>query len=45
MILEKFDDIYHRAAEQKGGETELEALLCQVKTATELALIPDSTLR
>lgn len=41
MILEKFDDIYHRAAEQKGGETELEALLCQVKTATELALIPD----
>lgn len=41
MILEKFEDIYQRAAAQKGGAAQLEAQLCKVKSAVELAQVPD----
>ncbi|SMB87724.1 DNA-3-methyladenine glycosylase I [Pasteurella testudinis DSM 23072] len=41
MILEKFDDIYQRAAEQKGGEARLQALLCEVKSTQQLLDVPD----
>ncbi|MCG7498352.1 DNA-3-methyladenine glycosylase I [Vibrio sp. Of7-15] len=41
MTKEKFDAIYQRAAERKGGEVELEARLSQVLTDQELVLLPD----
>lgn len=41
MPLEKFDTIYHRAAERKGGTEQLENLIKQPKTAQALAAIPD----
>ncbi|KGQ71544.1 3-methyladenine DNA glycosylase [Chelonobacter oris] len=41
MILEKFSDIYQRAAARKGGETQLEAALCRIKTTRELLAVPD----
>ncbi len=41
MNYEPFDDIYHRAAERKGGETALEMLLPGPLTNTQLANISD----
>ncbi|EOY4514261.1 TPA: DNA-3-methyladenine glycosylase I [Vibrio vulnificus] len=41
MNLEKFDDIYQRAAERKGGEAKLEALLSKPLTQAQIAAIPD----
>ncbi len=41
MNLEKFDDIYQRAAERKGGEAKLEALLSRPLTQAQIAAIPD----
>lgn len=41
MILEKFEDIYQRAAEHKGSETRLESALCQLKTQQQLLTVPD----
>lgn len=39
VILEKFSDIYFRAARRKGGEAALEQLLCPLKTTEELRAI------
>ncbi|WP_017444244.1 DNA-3-methyladenine glycosylase I [Gayadomonas joobiniege] len=41
MVLEKFDHIYQRAAERKGGVAHLEALLGQPLSAAELATLGD----
>ncbi|MFB9216990.1 DNA-3-methyladenine glycosylase I [Vibrio sinaloensis] len=41
MALEKFDDIYQRAAERKGGEAGLEALLSRPLSAQDIAAIPN----
>lgn len=41
MSIEKFDAIYQRAAERKGGEDQLEALLSHPLSKEELAAIPD----
>ncbi|GAM61516.1 hypothetical protein JCM19232_5817 [Vibrio ishigakensis] len=41
MNLEKFEDIYHRAAERKGGEAELEARLSSPLFDDEIADISD----
>ncbi|WP_176291470.1 DNA-3-methyladenine glycosylase I [Vibrio natriegens] len=41
MTIEKFDAIYQRAAERKGGKDQLEALLTHPLSKTELAAIPD----
>ncbi|EPS5697323.1 DNA-3-methyladenine glycosylase I [Vibrio vulnificus] len=41
MNLEKFDDIYQRAAERKGGEAKLEALLSKPLSQAQIASIPD----
>lgn len=39
MALEKFDDIYHRAAQRKGGEEQLEPLLSKPLTSEQLQQI------
>lgn len=39
MALEKFDDIYHRAAQRKGGESHLETLLSHPLSREELLQI------
>ncbi|KOO16763.1 3-methyladenine DNA glycosylase [Vibrio xuii] len=41
MTLEKFDDIYHRAAARKGGEANLESLLATPLSRDELLEIPN----
>lgn len=41
MVLEKYEDIYHRAAERKGGEAKLEALLSTPLTKEQVAAIPN----
>ncbi|WP_394125728.1 DNA-3-methyladenine glycosylase I [Vibrio hepatarius] len=41
MTLEKFDDIYHRAADRKGGEANLESLLATPLSREELLEIPN----
>ncbi|MEK2043758.1 DNA-3-methyladenine glycosylase I [Vibrio parahaemolyticus] len=41
MSIEKFDAIYQRAAERKGGEDQLEALLSHPLSKEELAAIPN----
>ncbi|MCF8503429.1 MAG: DNA-3-methyladenine glycosylase I [Caulobacter sp.] len=41
MVLRPFADIRARAADHKGGEAALSALLPTMKTAAELAAIPD----
>ncbi|MGD8231301.1 DNA-3-methyladenine glycosylase I [Vibrio sp. TRT 1302] len=41
MALEKFDDIYHRAAQRKGGERQLESLLSRPLSAEQLRQIGD----
>ncbi len=41
MTIEKFDAIYQRAAERKGGEQQLEVLLTPPLDKKELAAIPD----
>lgn len=41
MALEKFDDIYHRAAQRKGGEQQLESLLSRPLSAEQLRKIGD----
>ncbi|ALM70587.1 DNA-3-methyladenine glycosylase I [Vibrio vulnificus] len=41
MNLEKFDDIYQRAAERKGGKAKLEALLSKPLTQAQIVAIPD----
>ncbi|MBM5082119.1 DNA-3-methyladenine glycosylase I, partial [Vibrio parahaemolyticus] len=41
MSIEKFDAIYQRAAERKGGEDQLEALLSNPLSKEELAAIPN----
>lgn len=41
MSIEKFDAIYQRAAERKGGEDQLEALLSHPLSKEELTAIPD----
>ncbi|WP_417877499.1 DNA-3-methyladenine glycosylase I [Vibrio sp.] len=41
MTIEKFDAIYQRAAERKGGTDQLEALLTHPLSKTELAALPD----
>ncbi|TFH93506.1 DNA-3-methyladenine glycosylase I [Vibrio ouci] len=41
MTLEKFDDIYHRAAARKGGEANLESLLATPLSREELLEIPN----
>lgn len=39
--MEKFNSIYQRAADRKGGEKHLEALLSKPLTAQQIAKIPD----
>ncbi|PFG56078.1 DNA-3-methyladenine glycosylase I [Vibrio sp. ES.051] len=41
MSIEKFDAIYQRAAERKGGEEQLESLLSHPLSKEDLAAIPD----
>lgn len=41
MALKKFDDIYHRAAQRKGGEQQLESLLSRPLSAEQLRKIGD----
>ncbi|CAE6904041.1 DNA-3-methyladenine glycosylase I [Vibrio alginolyticus] len=41
MSIERFDDIYQRAAERKGGDDQLEDLLTQPLSKEELAAIPN----
>ncbi len=41
MAFEKFEDIYHRAAERKGGEDKLEALLSTPLSKEQVAEIPN----
>ncbi|MGD8171425.1 DNA-3-methyladenine glycosylase I [Vibrio sp. TRT 21S02] len=41
MKLEKFEDIYYRAAERKGGNENLETLLSSPLTSQEIAQIPN----
>lgn len=41
MSLEKFDNIYHRAAERKGGQSNLEHLLSEPLSEQQLGLISD----
>ncbi|MFM2590305.1 DNA-3-methyladenine glycosylase I [Vibrio sp. TBV020] len=41
MTLEKFDDIYHRAAERKGGEANLESLLSTPLNRKQLSEVPN----
>ncbi len=41
MSIEKFDTIYQRAAERKGGEDQLEALLTPPLDKEELAAVPN----
>ncbi|TQV72181.1 DNA-3-methyladenine glycosylase I [Aliikangiella marina] len=40
--MEKFSIIYERAAERKGGEANLEALLPEIKTASQLTQLADA---
>lgn len=41
MTREKFNQIYHRAVERKGGEVNLEILLTTPLNNDQLRLIPD----
>ncbi len=41
MTLEKFDNIYQRAAKRKGGAAQLESMLYQPLSSQEIANIPD----
>lgn len=41
MALEKFDDIYQRASERKGGKVGLEARLSRPLSAQDIAAIPN----
>ena len=41
MTIEKFDSIYQRAIERKGGEAQLEQLLHKPLSSQEIASIPD----
>lgn len=41
MSIERFDDIYQRAAERKGGDDQLEDLLTLPLSKEELAAIPN----
>lgn len=42
--MESFEDIYHRAAERKGGEAALKRLISKPKSKASLAKLPDAFL-
>ena len=41
-LVEKFNDIYHRATERKGSELGLEAMLGEPRSAADLIALPDA---